>query len=279
MKKRLKLLGITFLIFGICLVCGLVIPSDSAVYPVGGNIMVPAATDTRTSVELPVLMYHSISEDSAKNEYNITPQAFESDLKWLKDNGYTTVSAKQLADYVENGTMLPEKPVLLTFDDGYENNYTNAFPLLKKYNMKAVISLIGKDLRLNENQLKEMHDSGLVEIGSHTYDLHSISGDVKGADKKPGETQEEYRKRLTDDLQKSIDEITRITGKAPIVFAWPYGAYPLDRSADQILKDLGFKVSLTSYQIKNNIEKDNPNSTLGLRRFLRTPDFDISRII
>ncbi|MBR2038566.1 MAG: polysaccharide deacetylase family protein, partial [Lachnospiraceae bacterium] len=95
-----------------------------------------------------------------------------------------------LADYVENGTMLPEKPVLLTLDDGYENNYTNAFPLLKKYNMKAVISLIGKDMRLNENQLKEKHDSGLVEIGNHTYDLHSISGDVKDADKKPGETQQ-----------------------------------------------------------------------------------------
>ena len=117
MKKRLKLLGITFLIFGICLVCGLVIPSDSAVYPVGGNIMVPAATDTRTSVELPVLMYHSISDDSAKNEYNNacdlkneTETSLENIVKSLENAVLEIWSDKEkMKEYCKNARKHAEK--------------------------------------------------------------------------------------------------------------------------------------------------------------------------
>ena len=101
-------------------------------------------SDSRDSVDIPILMYHSISKDaSGENEYTISQSRFEGDLKWLRDNGYTTIFPSQLAAYVNEGAMLPAKPVIISFDDGFANNYLYAYPLLQRYNMKAVIALIG----------------------------------------------------------------------------------------------------------------------------------------
>lgn len=256
--------------------------------------MAAAVQDSREQVNLPILMYHGITDDPAQvKEYVISSAMLEEDLKWLKENGYTTVSIAQLADYTENGAKLPEKPILLTFDDGYCNNYTRAFPLLQKYNAKAVISVIGSESDISSSTMYRdcdhsniswgeaaiMAGSGLIEIGSHTYDLHDNTGGRKGADKKAGESQEDYRKVLMQDLLKNQQKIKEATGQDALVFAWPLGAYPLDGSANSILKELGFKASLTSYQIMNTIEKGNPDSLYGLKRFLRTPDFSLTKIM
>lgn len=100
--------------------------------------IIPVVSDSRDTVELPILMYHGITDVSASvDEYTILAETFENDLKWLGDNGFTSISVKQLINYVDNGSALPEKPVLITFDDGYVNNYNFALPLLEKYHMKA----------------------------------------------------------------------------------------------------------------------------------------------
>lgn len=250
--------------------------------------------DSRSSVDVPVLMYHSISKDaSGENEYTVSAARFESDLKWLRSNGYTTVLPSQLVSYVEKGAMLPDKPVILTFDDGFANNYLYAYPLLQKYNMKAVIALIGSESdissddiyrnqeygNLNWGEVAILARSGIIEFANHTYDLHSVSGGRKGADRKSGENAESYRKVLTDDLDKNQQLIKTAAGYAPLSFAWPYGAYPLDRSADPILRERGFKVSFTSYQHTSTVTQGNHESLLGLGRYLRTPSFDINKII
>ena len=253
--------------------------------------MQAALKDIREEVPLPVLMYHGITDDPAlTGEYVILADDFEKDLQWLQDHGYTTVSFQQLANYAENGSRLPEKPVLLTFDDGYYNNYTKAFPLLQKYNANAVINLIGSESDLYSNQVfrpenggnitwgeaSNLVGSGLVEIGSHTYDLHKSSGTGrKGADRMPGESMEDYRAVLLEDLGLNQQRIEEATGQPAIVFAWPYDAWPTDGSANPTLKELGFKGSLTSYQIMNTIRRDDPDSLFGLKRFLRTPDFTL----
>lgn len=251
-------------------------------------------SDSRASVDIPILMYHSISKDaSGENEYTISASRFEKDLKWLQDNGYTTIFPSQLAAYVNDGALLPAKPVILSFDDGFANNYLYAFPLLQKYNMKAVIALIGVESDRSSGDIYRSQEygnmtwgeaailarSGLVELASHTYDLHTISAARKGADKSPGESAADYRQVLTEDLTKNQELIEAASGKAPVTFAWPFGAYPADRSADPILRDIGFDLTFTSYQHTSTVEKGNPESLYGLGRYLRTPSFDIKKII
>lgn len=188
-----------------------------------GTVTVPAAKsavllhDNRQSIDLPIVMYHGISESaSGESKYFISKDRFESDLKWYRDSGYTTILPSQLYAYVSGEAILPSKPILLTFDDGYCNNYTYAFPLLQKYNMKAVISLIGSDseiasddiyrvpssCNLSWGEVALMAKSGLVEFGNHTYDLHRIADGRKGANQKPGESVEAYHEMLSADLTK-----------------------------------------------------------------------------
>lgn len=251
-------------------------------------------SDSRDSVDIPILMYHSISKDaSGENEYTISKARFEGDLKWLRDNDYTTIFTSQLAAFVNEGAMLPTKPVIISFDDGFANNYLYAYPLLQKYNMKAVIALIGAESDRSSDDIYRnpehsnltwgeaalLSKSGLIEFASHTYDLHSISGDRKGADKKPGESAADYRQVLTADLVKNQELIETAAGRAPLTFAWPFGAYPPDRSGDPILKDVGFDVTFTSYQHTSTVNRGQPESLYGLGRYLRTPSFDINKII
>ena len=90
-------------------------------------------------------MYHGLVKDRRfQNVFSINPNVFEKDLKYLKENNYTPVLVKDLIAYVDDGVPLPERPVLITFDDGFYNNYIYAYPLLRQYDMKAVISIIGE---------------------------------------------------------------------------------------------------------------------------------------
>lgn len=250
--------------------------------------------DSRSEIKIPIIMYHGIYEGQSKeSEYFINAARFENDLKWYHSHGFTTILPSQLIDYVQNGSQLPDKPILLTFDDGYCNNYLHAFPLLEKYNIKAVISLIGVDsdiasddiyrvpesCNLSWGEVAVMAKSGLVEFGNHTYDLHRIEGDRKGADRKKGESIENYQKLLFDDLALNQAKIEAATGTAPLLFAWPYGAYPQDRSGDKSLIEVGIKMSVTSYQRTSSVEYGNPDSLYGLGRYLRTPDFKPEAIL
>ena len=104
-----------------------------------------ASEISENAIKMPIIMYHSVLKDkSSQNDYVISPDLFESDLKYFQENGYTTVTVNDLIDYVYSDKALPDKCVMLTFDDGYYNNYKYVFPLLKKYNAKAVISPVAK---------------------------------------------------------------------------------------------------------------------------------------
>ena len=250
--------------------------------------------DKRETLEIPIIMYHGITENGrSESEYFISQSRFESDLKWYKDNDFTTVLPSQLIAYAESGAKLPEKPILLTFDDGYCNNYLYAYPLLEKYGMKAVISLIGADSEISSDDIYRvpsscnlswgevavMAKSGLVEFGNHTYNLHQIAGGRKGADQKKGESLSDYHTILFKDLTQNQEKIEQVAGKAPLMFAWPYGAYPQDKNADEVLKSLGLKLSVNSYQRMAHITQGDPESLYGLGRYLRTPDFRLEKIL
>ena len=139
----------------------------------------------RRTVSLPILLYHEIN-DTGEGESIISKQVFITHLDALKEAGYQTVTFQQLIDFVENGVDLAQKPILITFDDGYVSNYEIAYPALKERDMQATIFIIGNSVgkdtyketgspmipHFSYEQAQEMVKSGTISIQSHTYDLH-----------------------------------------------------------------------------------------------------------
>ena len=177
----------------LCFALGLLERADT-VQPVFGE----------DSVRVPILMYHSILRDSARQgKYVISPAVLAADLDALQEKGYTAVTVSDLLAYVQDGADLPEKPVMLTFDDGYYNNYIYAYPLLKQRGMKAVVSIIGSQTALftdngEENaywshlraeRLRETED--VFEIQNHSWNLHEY-GERRGCLRRSGEDEARY---------------------------------------------------------------------------------------
>lgn len=200
---------------------------------------------------MPVLMYHHmVPEGQDCNAMTITPGKFRADLDIILAKGYTPVLPGELAA----GAPLPEKPILITFDDGYRSNYDLVYPILREYGVKACISIIVlmPDLPTDNfctwEQLREMTDSGLVEVGSHSYRLHNLGEDkgnyekdgTNGVERRPGESDGDFQVRVLDDIQKSHDRIAAELGSVTC-FAYPFGCTDPDAKA---LVDALFPVSL-----------------------------------
>ena len=120
---------------------------------------------------IPVLNYHQVNLDQ-HTPLTLSPYEFETQLSYLRQEGYHTITPRQLADYVEYGQSLPDKPIVITFDDGYMDNYQEAYPLLEKYGFKATFFVIANfvgtsDRYMNWEQLKELNKQG-YDIESHT---------------------------------------------------------------------------------------------------------------
>lgn len=236
------------------------------------------------TITLPIIMYHGLIEDkSLQNKYFIDPKLFEDDLKYLKKKGYNTITMSELINYVYNKEPLPEKPILLTFDDGFYNNYLYAYPALKKYEQKAVISILGSETDryslikvtnayysyLTWSEINEMLMSGTIEIQNHTYNMHTYNNGRKGCIERPGEDLNTYKEKFIEDIGLLQQKIIDCTGTTPNTIAYPFGYY--SENSEQVIKEMGFKASLTCSQNLNKISHD-PNCLYKLGRFLRPPD-------
>lgn len=163
------------------------------------------------SVDVPILMYHAVSDDCwGYEELFVSPANMEAQLQYLTENGFDPIwfeDLSHLSDY--------DKPVLLTFDDGYDDNYTELFPLLEQYNVKATIFVIGNAMgtahKMTADQVRELSQSGLVSIQSHTQ-THRKLGTLSDAE------------QLTE-MTQSKDAIAAITGQVPYVLCYPEGSY------------------------------------------------------
>lgn len=232
------------------------------------------------SATVVILMYHSLLKDPARHgKYVVSPDLFESDLKYLKEYGYSFVGIQELIDFVYSGAPLPKKSVVITFDDGYYNNYLYAYPLLEKYDAKMVISVIGKYTDLYDGEkpnayyshvtwdmINEMLASGRVEIGNHTYSMHT-NGERRGSKKIKGETDEHYSKILTEDIGKLQAEMFEHTGTYPSVYTYPFGA--ISNASFGIIADMGFLASLSCAEKPSTVTRGKPESLRCLGRFLR----------
>ena len=240
--------------------------------PLLAALLALAATlATAADARFMALSYHEVLADNEP----MTPTAVRaSDLArqfaWLQANDYHPVSVDQILAARAGGPPLPPNAILLTFDDGFLDAYTRAFPLLKLFNYPAVIALVGKWMDvpdgqmvdydgkpvprgkfLNWAQVREMQASGLIEVASHSYDLHhGILANPQGNTQPAATTRlyangryeddAAYLARLRADLR---DSISQHTGKAPRIIVWPYGRSNL--AAQEVAAQLGMPIGLT----------------------------------
>lgn len=230
--------------------------------------------------ELPILMYHSLLRDGAmQGDYVLSPETFREDMEYLRSHGYQTVVVSDLIDFVHNGKPLPEKPVMVTFDDGFFNNYYYAYPILKELGMRAVISVIGSQTELftdsgQENaywsyltleRLREMRDSGVFEVQNHSWDLHT-TGERQGCLRKRGEDEDSYRSFFTEDAARVQRLLIEAGLPAPSCYTYPFGA--CSRESEALVQSLGFRCSLGCEEGMNELTGD-PSCLYQMKRWNR----------
>ena len=213
--------------------------------------------------KIPIIMYHHFVEEIGEpNNAIISVDRFREHMMYLKDNGFTPLLPQDLKA-IKDGTMaMPEKPVVISIDDGYESVYTYAYPILKETGMKATVNVIvdsienpkpGEIKKFTWEQAREMYKSGYVDIQSHTYSLHGISDEgVQGIEFIPGETKRQYLKRVTADIEKSIRIIERRVGTEVISMAYPYGAY--EEWGRDVLESCGIEFAVTTVETAADLD-------------------------
>ncbi len=241
---------------------------------------VPAPVSAEAGIPLPIIMYHSILRDPARtSKYVATPESISADLTYLKEHGYTTVLPSQVIAYARGEGDLPERPVMLTFDDGYLNNLLYLPELLEQHDACALVSIVGDYAQrftdiadpnpnyahMTWDELNELVAGGRIELGNHSFSMH-YQGRRMGAMRIRGEDDAQFRVVLTADAQKLQDALLRCCAITPAVYAYPYGF--IDRDGDEILRDMGFSMSLSCYELTSRISRD-PLSLWSLGRYNR----------
>ncbi|EXM37735.1 polysaccharide deacetylase [Ruminococcus albus SY3] len=237
----------------------------------------------KEGVPVPIIMYHSITlDDDCLSEYVVSLDQIESDIEYLKEKDFTPVFVNDLIRYVNYGGELPDKPIILTFDDGFYNNREYLYGLLKKEDFKATISVVG-DYTINASEsgekqsalysylswkdIAEMRESGRYEFCDHSCSMHSL-GERRGVLKKEGESDDEYRHALISDIDGLQKLFETNCGFRPNVFTYPYGFYCDE--AEETVKALGFEATLGVEEKPNYIIKNDSECLYGLNRYNRS---------
>ncbi|MEO3944025.1 polysaccharide deacetylase family protein [Gorillibacterium sp. CAU 1737] len=207
--------------------------------------------------QVAVLMYHHIADDNTSSS-TITTQLFREQLAYLKQEGYQFVSMQQVEDFL-NGASLPDKAVLVTFDDGYDSYYRLGLPIMKEMNIPSINFIITSHLRqkqtsgipaLRAETIRTMlAETELAEVGSHTDNLH------KQADGKPlliarlkqedgtKETEAKYEERIRSDLKASHEALQQVNSRTQNVMAYPYGVF--DQNSLRLIQESGIEYGFT----------------------------------
>ena len=256
-----------------------------------------ALPDETVSRDVPVLMWHNLAEESS-GDMTISVDTFRAQIEALHEAGFKTVSLQQLYDYVHFGTELPEKPIVLTFDDGYFSNYEYAFPILQEHDMQATIFAIGisvgkdtyKDTdhamtpHFGADEAREMVDSGLISVQSHTFDMHQWppfeDGNAQVRETLlpfDGEADADYEAAVEADFAESRELLESITGQPVNALAFPEGAYvTLTQDA---LRSAGAELTFTTVRAVNTVVKGLPQSLCAMPRFGMTESADMTALV
>jgi peptidoglycan/xylan/chitin deacetylase (PgdA/CDA1 family) len=220
-----------------------------------------------TTIEFPVFNYHHIrpmpsvaSSTITDRAFTVSPEGFETHLKYFKENGYEVVLIDELIEYFDMGKPLPQKAVAITFDDGRYGQYKWAYPLLRRYGMTATFFIttdwIGRDTFMNWNQIKEMSENGMV-IGSHSLSHVNLTT-----------LSDETLKKELEDSKKIIEEKINPSGQSEgeVSRKIDYLAYPGGNFNEHVIefaRAAGYKAGLGVYKIINQ----EPKYRYMIRRF------------
>ena len=185
-----------------------------------------------SAYRLPILMYHSISQPSdAKDKLTVSPKAFARQMEYLRDKGYNVITLKEAVSYIGERKRPPKKTVAITIDDGYENNYVSAYPVLKRYGMPATIFVItgriGDEGFMTWDEIRELSNSGIIDIESHTK-FHKW---LTGLDDETLKVELEDSKRILE---------SRLGKEVPFV-CYPMGGY--DERVASAARAAGYKAA------------------------------------
>lgn len=184
---------------------------------------------------LPILMYHYVNEkEPLISRLGVSPLTFERQMGFLKKNKYNVISLEQAVDLIKCKKKIPFKTVVITFDDGYLDNYTNAYPILKKYGLPATIFVVldrigkrlGNDSYMDWQQIQELSEAGLVTIGSHSMSHPNLSEVVSSQELKYEISRS--KKVLEEILKKKVD-----------FFSYPFGG--VNPRAREFAIEAGYK--------------------------------------
>ncbi|MBO8164272.1 MAG: polysaccharide deacetylase family protein [Brevibacillus sp.] len=228
----------------------------------------PVKEQTWYRDQVVVLMYHHIA-DNPHTRYVIRPEQFASHMAFLHENDLRPISLDEFLRFVDTGVLLTKNAVLITFDDGYESYYTEAYPVLKEYGYPSVNFVIAGNLRdsrdrkrenmitpLSYAQIAEMLQSGLVDIGSHTYSLHAMETASEWGDLGPRtapvyledvhrlEKEQEYRDRLFVDFKISRAALTDLVNEQVVSLSLPYGFF--NETVLETARQAGYRYTFTS---------------------------------
>lgn len=223
-----------------------------------------------------VLAYHDVEDDAADQRYlSVRTSALNEQISWLLHNGYNAISIQDILDAHNGKKTLPPKAFLLTFDDGYSSFYTRVWPLLQAWNIPALWAPVGSWVDTPTNQqvdfgglitprerfatwdmVRELSQSPLIEIGSHTWASHyGIQANPQGS-REPAianrfydkasehyETDQQFTLRITNDVHTITQKLAQVTGKAPRAWVWPYGA--TNGISLSVIKKQGYQLAFT----------------------------------
>lgn len=176
------------------------------------------------TINIPILCYHNLNP-TIPGSMNLTPQRFESQIKWLKDNGFNIISLKDAVEFLQGiRQSLPTKPVVITADDGWQSAYTYMYPIVKKYNIPVTLFIYPETISKGKNamtwdELKELKRTGLFDIQGHTYSHPNFKQE------KRHRSPANFEKFVTAELVNSKKLLEEKLDVKITLLAWPFGIY------------------------------------------------------
>jgi len=272
---------------------GIFVTRENAAEHAAGLFYVKPMPHTEYTATVPILMYHHIDED-VTSDMVVSPDTFAAQMRALYEHGFNVIPLSRLVDFVDRGVPLPERPVVITFDDGYLSVYKYAFPVLARYGQHATSFVIGEAVGTDTykdtghptipkfcfEQAQAM--AGVVSIQSHSYDMHQHQPFEIGRARTnilrwPDECEAEYIEILRADHLRISEIIYAEVGETVFSIAFPHGIY--DTLSQAVLVELDVRVTLGVQSGNNTIIMGLPQSLLSLNRFTVTNCMEIDALL